>query len=128
MVEVSPIFARQISFQASVSGENSPWRKIGFLASRLVQIETDFCVRMSVSGFLRVGVDLLAQKMESSTQRGPPYNHPQLQTTEVVGAQVAELAVCEISDEAVSSCSGTFRSERILYNFNYVASVRHSNN
>ena len=88
-----------------------------FLASRLVQIETDFCVRMSVSGFLRVGVDLLAQKMESSTQRGPPYNHPQLQTTEVVGAQVAELAVCEISDEAVSSCSGTFRSERIWNNF-----------
>ena len=126
MVEVSPIFARQISFQASVSGENL--EKKGFLASLLVQIETDFCVRMSVSGFLRVGVDLLAQKMESSTQRGPPYNHPQLQTTEVVGAQVAELAVCEISDEAVSSCSGTFRSERILYNFNYVASVRHSNN
>ena len=88
--------------------------KKAFLASRLVQIETDFCVRMSVSGFLRVGVDLLAQKMESSTQRGPPYNHPQLQTTE---AQAAELAVCEISDEAVSSCSGTFRSERIWNNF-----------
>ena len=72
---------------------------------------------MSVSGFLRVGVDLLAQRMESSTQRGPLYNHPQLHTTEVVGAQAAELAVCEISDEVVSSCSGTFRSERIWNNF-----------